>query len=77
MGDTEQIQQVGGKYRVVVVIADRSLNEIIQKNVATVHLSFNTEVKVKDVLDSAMPPIEEIYPTLFPPRYYNFLVISV
>lgn len=74
MGDTEQVQPVGGKYRLIVVIADRSLNEIIQKSVATVHLSFNTEVAIKDVLDSTMPQIEEIYPTLYPPKYYNFMV---
>jgi hypothetical protein len=74
LGDAQQIRAISGKYHLIVAIADRSISEMIQQKVASVQIKFTTETTVAQILDSAMPKIEEIVPTFYPPKPYNLLV---
>lgn len=74
LGDAQQIHAISGKYSLYVVLADRSLSEMIQQKVATVQIKFATETNIPQILDSSLPKIEEIYPTFYPAKPYSFIV---
>lgn len=74
LGDAQQIHAISGKYSLYVVLADRSLSEMIQQKVATVQIKFATETNIPQILDSSLPKIEEIYPTFYPAKPYSFII---
>ena len=77
LGDAQNIHAISGKYHLIVALADRSLAEMVQYKAATVQIKFNTETTIAQILDSAMPKVEEIYPIFYPGKPYSFIVETI